>query len=40
MSGNGYGSRDSVQAPVTFDHCVFALGEFQHLGEVGPGLRP
>src|ERR1700730_2485024 len=21
------------------DHCVFALGAFQHLGEVGPGLR-
>src|SRR5262249_7124747 len=21
------------------NHCIFAFGEFQHLGEVGPGLR-
>ena len=38
MSAKGYGSRESVQAPLDLDHGVWALGEFQHLREVGPGL--
>ena len=39
MSGKGYGSRDSVQAPLTLITAFGALGEIQNLGQVGPGLR-
>jgi len=39
MSGNGYGSRDSVQAPLTLITAFLALCKVQHLWQVGPRLR-
>jgi hypothetical protein len=38
-SWKGYGSRDSVQAPLTLITALGRLGELQHVREVGPGLR-
>ena len=39
MSGKGYGSLRQRAGAAHLDHRVLALGELQHLRQVGPGLR-